>query len=105
MERMETLSQALERLARAGYRDGFRAEAGGLRALEDGRLFEPEALVCEAMERFEGESDPADQTILFALRTPDRSVAGTLVAQFGPGVDPAAAEVIRRLPELQEPRS
>jgi hypothetical protein len=99
MTRMETLSQAVERRVKEGYTDDFRVEGDGLRALADGRWLRPEDLVCDAIERFEGASDPDDQTLLLVLRTPDGAVRGTLATSFGPGLDPALAEVVRRLPE------
>lgn len=95
---METLAQAIARLEQRGFRDSFRAEERGLRALRDGRSFEPEELVTEEVVRFEGASNPDDASILMALRTADGSVRGTLVTSFGPGADPEAAELVRRLP-------
>jgi len=94
---MGTLPGRIERLADEGFREQFRAEPPGLRALEDGRLFEPEELVTERILRFEGTSDPEDESVVFALSSRD-GVRGTLVAAFGPGADPAVAEVVRRLP-------
>jgi hypothetical protein len=101
---METLSNAVERLERQGFRDGFRVEADGLRALRDGGLYRPEELVTEQLLRFEGESDPQDEAIVFALRSWDDRMRGILIAKFGPDVDPRAAELIRRLPPPSQGR-
>ena len=95
---METLSEALDRLRSAGYRDSFRAEAGGIRALAAGRLYAPEELVIDETVRFEGPTDPGDEAILFALRARDGAMRGTFVSGYGPSVDPASAEFVRRLP-------
>lgn len=94
---METLADAVERLTRAGYRDDFRAEADGLRAIGTGCIHEPEALVIEELVRFEGESDPADEAAVFALRCPKHGVRGTYVVAYGPSMDPLDAEWARRL--------
>jgi hypothetical protein len=95
---METMSEALAELEAAGYRDAFRAEPGGLRALTDGHLFAPESLVVVAVRRFEGESDPDDMAIVFALRSSAGDVRGTFTAEYGPKLaDPEAAEAMRRL--------
>ena len=102
---MDTLSQAVERWAEDGYRDHFRIEGTGLRALDDGRWLSLGDLACEAIERFEGVSDPDDETLLLVLRTRDGSVRGTLATSFGPRVDPATAEVIRRIPPCAPPRA
>jgi hypothetical protein len=98
---METLSEAVDRLRSAGYRDSFRAEAGGLRALAAGKLYAPEELVVEEVVRFEGPTDPGDEAILFALRSQDGEVRGTYASGYGAGVDPVNAELVRRLPTRQ----
>jgi hypothetical protein len=95
---METLSEAIAALEAAGFRDAFRAEAGGLRALGAGRSFPPESLVVEDVRRFEGESDPDDMAILFALRSEAGDVRGTFTAEYGPKLaDPATADAMARL--------
>jgi hypothetical protein len=98
MDAMDTLGETIEQLERQGFVDHFRAEPPGLRAADDGRLFDPQDLVTEEVRRFEGASDPQDESIVFALRSRDGSVRGTLVASFGPATDPAVAEVVRQLP-------
>jgi hypothetical protein len=94
---METLSEAVERLTIAGYRDAFRAECGGLRAVGTQCLHEPESLVIEDVVRFEGVSDPGDEAVLFALRCEIHGSRGTYVVTFGPSVDSLDAEMVRRL--------
>lgn len=96
---METLTEAVERLEQRGFRESFRAEEDALRAVGLDRCFRPEDLVVEEQVRFEGTSDPADETILFALRSADGAVRGLFVAHFGLGVEPRAAEIVRRLPQ------
>jgi len=94
---METLSSALERLARAGFCDSFQPRSDGLLALDAGRLYAPEQLGVEEVVRFEGESDPEDEAVLFALRSRDGAVRGTFVAPYGTAADPDSAEMMRRL--------
>jgi hypothetical protein len=95
---METIRDAMERLESAGYRDSFRAERGGLWALAAQRFFAPESLVVVEVHRFEGESDPDDMAVLFALRSDAGDVRGTFTAEYGAKLaDPDAAEVMRRL--------
>lgn len=93
----ETLSQAVERLEAAGYRGGFRAEAGGLRETSSGALFDADALVVDEVLRFEGISSPDDESAVFALRTPDGRLRGTYSVAYGPAMDPADGEQVRRL--------
>lgn len=46
--------------------------------------------------RFEGPTDPADESILFALRGAD-GLRGTWAIAYGPGTDPFDAEMAHRL--------
>jgi hypothetical protein len=94
---METLSEAIARLEAAGFRDSFRADGARLWALAAQRFFALDALVVEEVVRFEGESDPDEQAILFALRSPDGDVRGTFATPYGPVADAASADAVRRL--------
>lgn len=102
MTTMGTLSQAIERLAAAGYRDDFRAEKGGLRSVATGCVHAPETLLVDEIVRFEGASDPQDESMLFALRCAEHGTRGTYVVAFGPGVSPLDAEMVRRLPNARK---
>ena len=94
---METLSEAIARLERLGFRDSFQPLDGWLRALGAERPFAPAELVVEEVVRFEGDSDPSEQAILFALRSPGGDVRGTFVAGYGVLTDPNSAEIVRAL--------
>ena len=95
---METMREALERLERSGFRDSFRASQDGFLAIQTRRIYPPETLVVDEVVRFEGESDPDDEAVIYALRARDESVRGTLVATYGPSADPISGDLIKRLP-------
>ena len=94
---METLTEALARLERAGYRDSFRVQGDRLVAVDAQRSFRPEQLAVEETVRFEGDSDPQDELVLFALRSSDGAVAGTWLVSYGSLGDAGSAGVMRRL--------
>ncbi|HEU4427284.1 MAG TPA: hypothetical protein VFT98_00895 [Myxococcota bacterium] len=94
---LETLQEAIARLASAGFRESFQAVRGGLRALETKQVIASEHLIVEEIVRFEGESDPGDSAVLFALRSRDGKLAGTFVSGYGPTTDPEAARVMQAL--------
>ena len=94
---MDGLAQATDRLTAAGYREGFRAAAGGLAVVRTGRVYAPEALQVDEVVRFEGPTDPADEAVVFALRSPEDGVKGTWVVAYGPVVDGLDAKMVRRL--------
>jgi len=94
---METMDAAVARLERAGYADALRARADGFLEPRTGRVHPPETLIIDEIVRFEGESDPADEAVLFAIRSRDQSVRATFVATYGPSADPVSGSLIKRL--------
>ncbi len=94
---METLREAIARLERDGYEAVFRARPTGFLEVKNDHIYAPEDLVVDELVRFEGESDPDDEAVLFALRTRDGRVRGTFVATYGPLADPISGELIQRL--------
>ena len=94
---METVREALERLDRMGYVDEFRADGDGLRSRATGAIAPPETFRVDEIVRFEGESDPSDESAIFALRSPEGGARGTYTVAFGTLMDAGDAEMVRRL--------
>jgi hypothetical protein len=94
---LETIAEAVDRLTRDGYTDDFRAEKEGLRQVGTGAIFAPESLCVDEVVRFEGETDPGSEAIVFALRHEESGARGTFVTTYGARLDPAEAEMVRRL--------
>ena len=84
-EDMKTLTFCLNKLMSEGYNIDFKVtEKGGkLTALQTEKNYHPEQIQVVDFYRFEGASDPADNSILYAIETND-GVKGTLVDAFGP---------------------
>ncbi len=93
----ESFSDAIQRLSQRGFSHGLMAEGGRLHDLVTGDFFEPEMLAIDEVVRFEGESDPDEQAVLFALRSPQGGALGTYSAVFGPSMPPEDGDVVRRL--------
>ena len=85
---LESLLDAITRLAARGFRQSLRARDGALRVIETGDLIEPEKLQIVEIVRFEGETDPAEELVLFALTGPGGEPLGTYTALYGPGTSP-----------------
>ncbi|MGH0030274.1 MAG: hypothetical protein ACQGVC_10815 [Myxococcota bacterium] len=99
---METLHEATRRLEAAGYADVLSPRTDGTFELANGQRVAPESMEIDEVVRFEGETNPADEAVVFALRSEDGRTRGTFVATYGPAVDPACAAVIERLGEGDE---
>ncbi len=95
---METLSEAIERLHRAGYDADFVATGDGqLRCPACNSVHDPAEMTIHEQVRFEGESDPADEALLLAL-TCACGAKGLYSTMFGPEISPEDGAVVRALP-------
>ncbi len=95
---METLTEAIQRLQAAGYSADFvPTDSGQLRCPACGSTHEPADMTVDEQLRFEGESDPADESLLVALHC-DCGTKGLYSTMFGPAISPEDAAVVRALP-------
>jgi hypothetical protein len=94
---IETLSEALQRLTASGYTDDYQAERRGLRSRSNGSVHPPEKFRINDVVRFEGESDPSDESAIFALTLVSDGSKGTYTVAFGPMMDSLDADVVGRL--------
>lgn len=67
---MSTLSSVLERLRKKQRDNEFRMLPGGF-GIGSGKFYKPEDLKIIRTYRFEGDSDPADSTILYVIEAND----------------------------------
>jgi hypothetical protein len=92
-----SLLEAINAFDAGGFREIFRADHEGLRASHDDRVFTPASLQVMARARIEGDSNPDEETLVFALRDPDTDLKGTFTIVFGPNIDPLDEEVVQSL--------
>lgn len=92
-----TLVDALRRWREEGYTVDFSVVGGRIRCGACRESHDPAEAVIDGVARFEGASDPADESALFALRCRHCGARGTLVTTYGPLTPPEEAEVVRAL--------
>jgi hypothetical protein len=85
-QEMKTLVSCLNSLVRNGFDEHFKVTENGLKALRTGKYYPAKDVKVLNYYRFEGDSDPADNSILYAIETRD-GLRGTLVDAFGPYAD------------------
>lgn len=91
---MAPSSEAIARLQAEGYTGNWFATADHLlRCSECGEDADPTEVTIEHTLRFEGQSDPDDQTIVFALSEPGGR-RGVYSAPYGAAIPTADAAVI-----------
>lgn len=94
---METLSQAIDRLSALGYTENYYAVEGAVVCGRCDARYEPAGMNVDEIVRFEGDSDPGDQSILYALDA-GCGHRGLYSAAYGPETSADDAAVIQALP-------
>lgn len=94
---LESFSHAVARLAERGFSHTLVAANGRVRDVATGEFHDPGHLTIDEIVRFEGESDPDEQAVLFALRTARGEPLGTYSTVFGPTMPPEDVSIVRRL--------
>ena len=94
---MSTLSDAIRALQAEGYTGNWYAsEEGLLRCSETAADADPATVAVDHVMRFEGQSDPDDEVILFALSEPGGR-KGLYSTQYGPSMLAPDDAMVRRL--------
>jgi hypothetical protein len=79
---MNTLSACINKVIGEGYKECFKVTSRGLYSTSTSRYYRPEQVQVLNFFRFEGQSDPADNAILYVIETSD-GLKGTLVDAYG----------------------
>jgi hypothetical protein len=82
MPYMKSLANCLNRMVHEGYTEDFTITEKGLESLQKHNNYSPNEVEVVNFFRFEGESDPADNAILYVIETAD-GIRGTLVDAYG----------------------
>lgn len=90
-----TMSEAIDRLKARGFTASFEATNGSLRALENGRVFQPEDLQVVEHHRFEGETNPEDMSVVYAVESKE-GMRGIIVDAYGTYANPALGNLVNR---------
>lgn len=98
----ETLSETLENLKERGYLYDFNMISNGLQSTVDGDVISlsPDDFDIVEVYRFEGESNPSDNSILYAIESRN-GMKGNLVSAYGVYADTLSAEMIKKLDTRQ----
>lgn len=100
-EEMKTMASCLNKLVKDGYTEDFKAGERGLLSLQHEKIYEPGDIHVVNFFRFEGASDPADNSILYAIETTD-GLKGTLVDAYGPYADAKVNTFMEEVAEIEK---
>jgi len=98
---MKTLTSCTRMLSEKGFTTQFKAHGHGLESLDTHDMSLPEDVKIVDFYRFEGESDPSDNVILYAIETSDGE-KGTLTDGYGAYYDQNVSEFINAVEAIQK---
>lgn len=99
---MKDLASCTNQMKREGYKEDFQVNEDGLMTTFNGpKSFRPDEVSIVSFYRFEGVSDPGDNTILYVIETRD-GTKGTLVDGYGAYSDEHVAKFIVEVEKIQK---
>ncbi|MEP6513564.1 MAG: phosphoribosylpyrophosphate synthetase [Parafilimonas sp.] len=97
MPAYDTLSEALSDLKKRGYITDFNLVFDKVKCTATGKCLSPAEFEITAHYRFEGESNPSDEAVIYTIESKDGIMKGTLVSAYGMYSEKINEEMIRKL--------
>lgn len=91
---MNTLTERVNKMTQNGYTDNMKVTKDGLYSTERDKTYAPNEITIIDFFRFEGQSDPADNAILYVIETED-GCKGMLIDSYGAYSDEHINKFIR----------
>ena len=98
---MQTMTAILDTLTANGYTTQFKATNKGIQSLTTERIFSPEEVSINHFYRFEGESNPDDNSIVYAIETCNGE-KGTLIDSYGIYNEPLITNFIKEVESIHK---
>lgn len=92
----ETLSEALNDLYKRGYVHNFNIECDSIECSSIALKLQPDEFEINEFYRFEGNSNPDDEEVVYAITSKD-GIKGTLVNAYGTYSEGISDELISKL--------
>lgn len=97
MDTYETVVEALQGLKEKGYTLDFNIDFDNLHCTLNGLCLNPSQFEIVEVHRFEGETNPSDQDVVYAVQSKDGEYKGVLTSAYGLYADEVSAEMQKKL--------
>jgi hypothetical protein len=97
METYDTVTAALAGLKAKGYTLNFNVSFDNIKCNEHNICLNPNEFEIVDVYRFEGDTNPSDEDVVYAVESKDGTVKGTITSAFGPYADSISNEMIQKL--------
>ncbi len=96
MHNYDTVSEAVNDLVKRGYTHNFQVCEEGIECSILALILSPDDVEIKEVYRFEGNTDPADEAVVYAIASKD-GVKGVLVNGYGVSSDAFTDKIISKL--------
>jgi hypothetical protein len=93
----DTVTETLSDLSKRGYAASFKLSSDCSFCQDRQVRLNANEFDIDELYRFEGETDPADETIVYAISSADVAIKGTLVNAYGAYSDSASKKLVSKL--------
>lgn len=95
----ETVSETINALAKKGYTTDFEVlkDQDCLVCKQSAQQLSPDEFVIDETHRFEGETDPGDEMIVYAISSQKHGVKGIVINGYGTYANPDIFKIVSRL--------
>ena len=97
MENYDTVVAALAGLKGRGYPLDFNVAFDNITCAENGLCLNPQEFEIKEVYRFEGDTNPDDEDVVYAVESKDGKLKGVLVNAYGIYSDPVSDEMLQKL--------
>ncbi|MDB5202824.1 MAG: phosphoribosylpyrophosphate synthetase [Ferruginibacter sp.] len=97
METYDTVVAALNGLREKGYTLDFNIAFDKLQCVQNNECLNPAEFEIVEVHRFEGNTNPDDEDVVYAVSSHDGKLKGVVTSAFGMYADPIDTEMIRKL--------
>ena len=96
MHTYDTVTEAVSGLRKRGYSIDFNKNYDTINCSKNQLSLKPDEFEISEVHRFEGNSDPADEAVVYAIES-KQGDKGILVDGFGPSSDAASEALVEKL--------
>jgi hypothetical protein len=97
MYQYDTVVGAINGLKERGYTLDFNIAFDKIECRDTGICLNPSEFEITEMHRFEGNTNPSDEDVVYAVESTDGKTKGVITSAFGPYADTITTDMIQKL--------
>lgn len=98
---LKSMLECHAKMMEDGYKEDFKVEDGKMICLSCGKTYLPSEITISNFFRFEGQSDPEDNSVMYVIETNDGK-KGTLIDAYGAYADADVSPFIIEVENIQK---